>query len=865
MTDAPLLTHFIEGWADKGIHLDDFQLEACRAIAAQKDVLLTAPTGAGKTLVALYAVEQSLATNQRCVYTAPIKALSNQKFRELCERYGEEHIGLLTGDETIRREAPVLVVTTEVLRNMLLLNPHDVDDLAWVILDEVHYLADLERGPVWEEVILTLAPHVRLLALSATIANIQDFAGWMRSIRDEVAVVETYDRPVPLTFHVANGSRIAAPDSKAGKRPSSRPLTDRLREEVLRGLDAADYLPAIHFIFSRKGCDLAVRALTDEHVCLTTPGERRRIQRELDDFARDLSEEERRAVQWRNWERAYLNGYGAHHAGMLPHMKGLVEKLMGAGLLKIVYATSTLALGIDMPVRSVVIEGTSKWNGTEAVPLTATEFVQMAGRAGRRGRDVEGHVILLNHSEFDLGFARELISAPVEPLHSAFTPSYNTVMSLLLRYSYPEARQLLSTSFMQYQRNGELVGISRRIGRVRAKIAAEEKALVCPECGPFADYLRAVRDAGRAAKSQRKSAKENYRKEISRAFHAVEGGKVYALAVKRELEYALVLSTDFSGEDRARHRIRVLTTSGELQWIRLRDVTGAPREVGAVNVPLNRRMRDPEARADVTDALIDAVAERLDLGIDSDLTAPWTRFATAETGDFTAFPAHQCEHRQEHLNAASALYSLDTTVTRLSEKEAEASDSIGRECDATAEILREYGLVQGEIGPDLTPGPGARMLAGIHASTDLLLYLCLEEAVVQELSPRGFAAWCTLFLSDSRLGEQTHGFAPDAVRAVQRNLEDLLSRERAHGIHHTDIPYPGGALAFYLWLDGTPFDQVLRMSRTTPGDFISSARRLVDLLGQLVAIGEGTWLEESARQARTMLKKQPFITIGALG
>ncbi len=407
----------------KEFPLDHFQVDACKALESGNSVLVAAPTGSGKTVVGEFAIFLAQNQNGKAFYTTPIKALSNQKFHELIEIYGENNVGLLTGDVSINGEAPIVVMTTEVLRNMLYVQSPTLLGLQHVIMDEVHYLADRSRGAVWEEVILHLAPSVQITALSATVSNIEEFGAWLTSVRGETTVVLEEHRPVPLWQWVAadkeihdlfldeNSSRINPAlinlyrdDQRQLKGVRGRQRYSRhtpFKERLIRDMDAEGLLPAIWFIFSRKGCDQAVEHCLNSNVKLTTLEERNQILQIVHARTMDLPHDDLAALNFSNWSESLGRGIAAHHAGLIPRFKEIIEELFQQGLIKVVFATETLALGINMPARSVVIEKLTKWNGETHVSLSAGEYTQLTGRAGRRGIDDEGNSIVLWHENFD--------------------------------------------------------------------------------------------------------------------------------------------------------------------------------------------------------------------------------------------------------------------------------------------------------------------------------------------------------------------------------------------------------------------------------------------------------------------------------
>ena len=864
-----VISNFIDSYAARGIHLDDFQVQGVRALAAGHDVLISAPTGAGKTVIADFAVELALATNKRCVYTAPIKALSNQKHKDLTKRLGEDTVGLLTGDVTINRDAPILVVTTEVLRNMLFMRAPEIADVGFVVLDEVHYLADASRGPVWEEVILQLPAHVRLVSLSATVANIEEFSCWLTSVRGRTEVVVSTHRPVPLVQHLAHRRDIVplyGPDGGLSQaaagigrrrderehRGNRRMPTERRRQFILE-LERRNLLPAIDFIFSRKSCDTVVRDLLDAQLDLTTREEKRAIRAALDELRSELSDADARAVRFGFWAKALTRGFGAHHAGLFPALKEITESLMERGLIKLVHATGTLALGIDMPVRTVVLEELRRWDGDGFADLTATEYTQLIGRAGRRGKDTEGHAVVIYSPGMDVEALGDLGSGRIEPLISAFFPSYNTVVNLLAFHDYEDARAILGRSFAQYQANADLGGVEARLGRVRARIGVLEEQLehACDR-GSVVEYLRLRANAKRASKAERKRAKAAYRAQIEATYAAARTGNLYAFAVDGELDYAAVLSVGAG-------KLRVVDVYGDMFWLREEDLSAEMRDLGPIDLPFGLSPKNPDVREQIADMIVDAVDERSELGTDRDLMGSWDRFAVGEDPDLIAHPVHTCPDLADHISDGGELISLDARAAELVELRDQFEESVGKEFDATARVLTTLGYLQG--GPD-RGGPvklagGAQLLRGIHNEADLLVVQSLMEPAVASLSPAEFAGLCSAFLCDRRLG--TGSPVTPTLRAawaaVERNATFLAEQEHAQGISRTSEPLPGGIEAFTAWANGADLETVIERSRLAVGDFLTANRRLIDLLGQFAVVGGDFWLGETATQARALLRR----------
>ncbi len=487
--------------------LDPFQIEACHALENGKGVLVAAPTGAGKTIVGEFAVDLVINSGGKCFYTTPIKALSNQKFSELSEKYGEAKVGLLTGDTSINSEAQIVVMTTEVLRNMIYSNSSTINDLKYVVMDEVHYLADKFRGAVWEEILIHLSEAVQVISLSATVSNAEEFGEWLQTVRGDTEVIVSEVRPVPLYQHVLFGNRLVDlfgenhklnPELTRLERDSYRQVRGTWREkpkgpksltrsEVIEKLDREGLLPAITFIFSRNNCDAAVRQCLAAGIRLTNSQERSSIREVVAKNIKSLAEEDLIVLGYYEWADALERGVAAHHAGLLPAFKVTVEELFQRGLVKAVFATETLALGINMPARTVVLEKLSKWNGEGHVAISPGEYTQLTGRAGRRGIDIEGNAVILWGNELDSTSVGGLASTRTYPLKSSFKPTYNMSINLISQFGSDKARTSLESSLAQFQADKAVVGLAKQI---RKNESARDSLFIEAKCdkGDFIEY-----------------------------------------------------------------------------------------------------------------------------------------------------------------------------------------------------------------------------------------------------------------------------------------------------------------------------------------------------------------------------------------
>ena len=532
--------------------MDPFQIQGCHALESGKSVLVAAPTGAGKTIVGEFAAHLAITTGKKCFYTTPIKALSNQKYQDLCAMYGENNVGLLTGDTSINSEASIVIMTTEVLRNMIYSSSNTLTDLRYVVMDEVHYLADRFRGAVWEEILIHLPESIQVAALSATVSNAEEFGDWLQTVRGEMKVIVSEIRPVPLYQHVLFGNRLldlftastkvnpeilrlekeslrsvrtkysGGNNGKKNWRDSSQitPTIKALgRADVIEKLDREGLLPAITFIFSRAQCDSAVRQCVTSGLRLTTADERSEIRQVIAEKTKSLPEEDLAILGFHEWVDALERGIASHHAGLLPAFKECVEELFQRGLVKAVFATETLALGINMPARTVVLEKLTKWNGESHVSVTPGEYTQLTGRAGRRGIDVEGNAVILWNKDIDSASAAGLASTRTYPLKSSFKPTYNMTINLISQFGAERARTSLESSFAQFQADKAVVGLARQVSRNDEAIAQLETEIDC-HLGDFVEYADirfTIKELEKGLSTKRRKAREFEEEKISQA------------------------------------------------------------------------------------------------------------------------------------------------------------------------------------------------------------------------------------------------------------------------------------------------------------------------------------------------------------
>lgn len=485
-----MTTKIIQNFQDQyPFQLDTFQLKAIEHLLQQQSVMVTAPTGSGKTIIAEFAVFDALDRNMKVVYTTPLKALSNQKYRDFCQLYGEDKIGLVTGDVSLQPQANVTVMTTEILRNILYQNPQRLDEVIYVVIDECHYMNDEDRGTVWEEIIIHAPQHLIMVALSATIANAQELTAWITSIHREMVVIEHIERPVPLNYFYfekklfnlfsSNGNmskpvkRIVQQikqdkinrrrHGKKYKKPSRKDLISPAK--VVMTLDEKELLPAIYFIFSRLGCNEAMETCLLQGWKLTNKNEKREIQARIQTLIQENPSLKETGPSTSKLLEALPLGFATHHAALVPILRHFVEVLFQENLIKIVFATETLAAGINMPARTTIIKSLSKRTDWGHRILNVNEFTQMTGRAGRRGKDIEGFCVVVHNNFQSPTQAYDLVQGSYDPIESHFTLSYNMVLNLLNNFEEKQIRTILQKSFGQYLNNKEIINLGLELER----------------------------------------------------------------------------------------------------------------------------------------------------------------------------------------------------------------------------------------------------------------------------------------------------------------------------------------------------------------------------------------------------------------
>jgi ATP-dependent RNA helicase HelY len=861
--------------------LDPFQRDAIDALDRGGSVLVAAPTGSGKTVVAEFAIERALDAGRKAFYTTPLKALSNQKFGDLVDTHGAERVGLLTGDNTINGEAPIVVMTTEVLRNMLYERSDTLTGLQAVIMDEVHYLQDPYRGAVWEEVLIHLPPSVAVTCLSATISNAEEFGEWIRTLRGDTRVVIEEKRPVPLEHHYLVGRRlhpmhveqegvpmpnpyVVSLDQQELKvktyyrRGSALPQHERMsrpreghrrvyvprREEVVEVLDDEGMLPAIYFVFSRAGCDRSVRWLVGSGVRLTTREEAERIRERAEMRAAWIDEEDLVTLGFYDFLDGLTVGVAAHHAGMLPVFKETVEELFEQGLVKVVFATETLSLGINMPAKTVVIEDLWKFQGERHEVLTPGEYTQLTGRAGRRGIDALGHAVVLYQRQVPFERVAGLAATRTYDLTSSFRPSYNMAVNLVRNYDPEQAHHLLNASFAQFLADRGVVALERARRRHQEALGGYRANMVC-HLGDFDEYWALV-DGARALRDADRRGRERARHDsIREAVASLKPGEVIHVPRAKRGGLAVVVSSRDG-------KPTVLTQDRRFFRVSGNDFEEAPTVLTRIALPRSGSARSARYRRDVASALVSLhvkPAKRSRTGRAADPKVE--RQAATLEAKAREHPCHACPERAKHERWAQRIAGVEQQLAGVDRRIRVRTETLARRFDRVLAVLQDLGYVDGWAVTDK-----GRTLARIYGEGDVLVGELLAAGLLEGLSPPEAAALISTVVYEARERNPLPGRLPTALTAERHEaLERIWRRVRRtedeHQVQLCRELESGFATPVFHWAEGRPLEEVLRETEMAAGDFVRNCKQLLDLLRQIeeVAEGETTAIVGEARRA----------------
>ncbi|MEM9033915.1 MAG: DEAD/DEAH box helicase [Actinomycetota bacterium] len=834
----------------RGIEPDRFQREAIDHVDSGRSVLVAAPTSSGKTLVAEHAIGRALAAGRRTFYTTPIKALSNQKLHDLGELFGRERVGLMTGDNVLRPDAEVVVMTTEVLRNMIYAGSEQLRDLGVVVLDEIHYLMDPYRGPVWEEVIVQVDRAVQLVCLSATVSNADEIGAWLTAVRGDAGVVTEHRRPVPLRNHLLVGDKATgrlrlfdvvdergrpirrtqdflerAESAGSGRSRNSRLFAAR-RVETIEELAHERLLPAIYFVFSRAGCDEAARAVAQAGIRLVDRPHAEAINEIVDRHLAGLDDATLEALEVPQWRRQLEQGIGAHHAGLVPPMKEAVEECFAEGLLGVVFATETLAMGVNLPARSVVIESLSKFRGDGHSPLTAGEYTQLTGRAGRRGIDVAGEAVVCWNRFLRFEDLARLASSRDFELRSAFRPTYNMVANLVSNHDRDGARTVLGRSLAQFQADGQLVRLRRRRDRLAEERAGVQEGLV-ERLGDEAAVDEALRTLGGRGRRSGPTEEPGVVDGVDEVLSSVRPGSVVVVDGRP----VVVLSTSTRKDGLV---VNAVDRRARTRRFSAADLRSVPETLGEVELPSPFDPGSAEARRE--------------LGRRLARHGPARHYHRTGSADRDRERLSGPDRRQ-----VRRLGRLDEDLLALDRRIAASADDLVDRFDRVESELQRRHFLDGWALTDR-----GQMLAGIYHESDLLVAEAIDAGLLDGLDQASLAALVSCFVYEHRSPDPPPepwfpsdelGRRFDDVASIAADIADF---ERRSGLGETRPPDPGFVPIIDGWMLGLNLSEVLDRRLLSPGDFVRSARLVIDLLRQIGTIAPSPLAATARRTAQAL-------------
>ena len=833
--------------------IDQFQIDALDALDRGDSVLVAAPTGSGKTLVAEYAIEAARQQGQRAFYTAPIKALSNQKFNDLITHYGKKDVGLLTGDNSINTNAPIMVMTTELLRNMIYARSEALDGLAVVVLDEVHFLQDAYRGPVWEEVIIHLDPNVQLVCLSATVSNASEVTEWLSTVRGQTVPIVEEKRPVELTNHFVVGDSSShqvkmfetvvngAPNPEVskleqqstqrevrvsgGNRKSHRDSAPRKRSkffspnrvEVTDLLQQQDLLPAIVFIFSRNQCDEAAESCVRAGIRLTDATQRAEIAEIIDSRVEIFSDDDLAALNFSKFANQLEFGIGAHHAGLVPAFKEIVEECFIRGLVKLVFATETLAVGLNMPARAVVIEKITKFTGEHHQPLKASEYTQLTGRAGRRGIDTVGHALVLWNQFVGFDQVAALALSRSFRLVSAFRPTYNMAANLIQTHSRQEAHHLLNLSFAQFQSGRDVVEIQARIAR-RSKERDRLREQAKSSHGDIDEFRKVNQSEPDAT-------------QIEQALSVLRLGDMISLPRQGREGKAAVIAT---AKRASGTKITIVTANRAVLSLQAGDFDTPPSKVGYIKLPEQFPLTSPRF---VKEVALRVQRTKINLG------------ARASSGRVERdHPVTNDPELKRKLIAAKSADRIDSELRSMEDRIEKSVQSVSAKFDDLVRLMERRGYVS-----KWTLTEQGKSLAKIFHELDLVIAESLANGLFDGLTPAELASLLSAFVYEFRRAEEPpKPHVPKSLQSQWKSMKDLSDKigrdEEVTGVAAHRSLDAGLMEITFEWATGSELIDILS-DDLTAGDFVRTMKQLVDLLRQLALIAPSTQTKQCAEQA----------------
>ena len=862
--------------------LDEFQLKAIDSLNQGHSVVVSAPTGSGKTLIGEYAIHRAISHGNKVFYTTPLKALSNQKLRDFRNQFGSSNVGLLTGDLSLNREASIIVMTTEIFRNMLYAAADKNDDpllnIETVVLDECHYMNDAHRGTVWEESIIHCPKSVQFVALSATVANAGQLTDWIEKVHGPTDLISSNTRPVPLEFHFcsAKGLHPLLNDKGKGLHPNCkiwRPTKSQKRKGriskppqpdspslsfVISKLAERNMLPAIYFIFSRRGCDKAVKSIASN--CLVTKEERNLIQDRFEKYAILNSEGLRDDLHI----RALLNGIASHHAGVLPAWKELIEELFQAGLVKVVFATETLAAGINMPARSTIISTLSKRSDNGHRQLMGSEFLQMAGRAGRRGLDSKGFVVTVQTRFEGVREAGHLATSPADPLISQFTPSYGMVLNLLQRYELEKSRELIERSFSKYLADLDLVEEEDELLRLKEEFDKHKKISQDIPWSDFEKYEKVkshLKEERRLLKILQKQSAETLSSELNLALEFANKGTL--ISIKTPQLRGKVLPAVIVEKIKIRDRkSQFLCLTDENIWIIIssKEVVSLYADLTCLDVSqittpdISRtgEYHHGDSESNELALLISNLSRKIDMRTPQyDLAREvlsQAKLVKSLDDQLLSQPAHKWGDKKKLKKHRRRMDELEIEIQKREEKLYYRSNRHWETFLSIIKVLNYFGCLD-----DLTPNDIGTGISSLRGENELWIGLVLVSGHLDELSPIELAGVIQSIVTEVNRPDLWSGFIPSAV--ADEAFNDLSNIQKELSIVQErfgiEVPILWSSELMGLveaWAKGSTWTDLISNTSLDEGDVVRVLRRTYDLLSQI------PYCEAVSRQLRNNAK-----------
>lgn len=852
--------------------LDKFQINACQSLLAGRSVLVTAPTGSGKTVIAEFSVFDALDRGLKTIYTTPLKALSNQKFRDLSEEYGSGYVGLLTGDLSINPDAPILVMTTEILRNILYQDIRRIDDVMYVVLDECHYMNDRERGTVWEEIIIHCPRHILFVALSATIANAHELSSWIASIHNKVDVIEHPVRPVPIEYLYYTGNKLHEMLKNGGEnykllRKSNPTSFDRRKTKnsfdtvnVVKELNEKNLLPAIYFVFSRRGCDANLAEFLIQRVKLTSKAERYEILEYVNKVIEENPSLADTSPITKKLLRALPDGIAVHHAGLVPILRHLVEMLFQKNLIKVVFATETLAAGINMPARTTVISSLSKRGDYGHDILSVNSFMQMTGRAGRRGKDVKGYCVVFDDGRDPYTEAVRLATSLPDPINSNFSLSYNMVLNLLKNFKMEDIKTILKKSFGQYLSNRDIIDLRFELEKQQEQIS--ESVVPCkykPELKisdmPLLQYeeiKHKIENQERKIRNEQEIYEDKHYQKMYQELNQARRGSIIVFKTNESVPLLGALIVKYNAKERSYEKAKlfaIVVTNKGITKI-------SPEECLYISGNTKNVFIPDELLAAAYDIKIGSWvrSKKMEKIFDNNESKKYTKkipdFDYPKSLEFEIdkledirheLRQHECQTcpiLNEHLSQHRKFQHITQQVSELKETIEHQKELYIHEFKRMMNVLEHFQQIDKDSESEFRPTEKGMLTAYIRSENDLAISLIISKGVLNDLTPVEIASVLSVLVYEPRRNSQSSmdnvpKKIKNKVRDIEQIADDLQHIQDIEGVDSHVTVEIDMVLVVWLWGNGCEWKTLVQDTALDDGDIIRAMRRIIDLLHQL--------------------------------